>query len=264
LAILIPTVISIYNFANTETAIHIGNAAPLIGFFISLTAYTWTKNRQFITSMCLLPQLLFKGIGIPFIIMFFIKPRRLKAALYLLAASILINIYTIEKASLNLYFKFFNDIIPRANVAQGSGPQGLILYFFGLELKTYFLVSGLALYGILIYGYSRQENRESPGYRKNKSSAAIAGIIATYTLTNPTVWLHYFTCYVIYPFSGWIIIETMRGSSARKASLAIITMLMCTLKLPYLSVPLTALLIYILHTSIKILFFDKSIHQDVS
>ena len=262
-AILIPTIISIYNFTNTETAIYFGNVAPLIGFFISLTTFAWIKNREYTTGICLLPQLLFKGMGVPFIIMFFHNPKKLKAALSLLVVSALINIYTITNTGIDLYWKFFTVIIPKADVAQGNGLQGLILYFFGLELKTYFLVFGLVLYGILIYGYSKQKHPEHPGHQQNKSIATIAGIIATYALTNPTVWLHYFTCYVIYPFSGWIINETMKESDTHKASLSIIALLMCTFKLPYLTIPLTALLIYILHTSIKILFFDKRDHHYV-
>jgi len=121
--------------------------------------------------------------------------------------TITLNGTILYQAGTKIYTHYFHDILPKSCIPAGIGLVPSTLYSFGVYPSTFFVICTLVLLTGLYYGYWRACSRHSSMRDPAVISATIAGTMAVFCSLNTIVWVHYFACYVYFPFLGWILWE---------------------------------------------------------
>jgi len=216
---MIPTFLS----STMSCTFEIGNVSPLLGFLITLFAYSWIQNRQILLGIGMIPLLLFKGIGLTWCPLFFMRPVKFKTLLTLSLLTLLLNLSFILMAGVGPYQVFFTEIVPKANLSLGVGLQGLILTLLGVDPKRWIMALNILLLALLYLGYWRGTVRSRGKIGAVIPIATLAGTMAIFCICNPIVWPHhYFVNYLQLPFAGWILWEANRAQGLWKNTIWII------------------------------------------
>jgi hypothetical protein len=216
---MIPTFLS----STMSCTFEIGNVSPLLGFLITLFAYSWIQNRQILLGIGMIPLLLFKGIGLTWCPLFFMRPVKFKTLLTLSLLTLLLNLSFILMAGVGPYQVFFTEIVPKANLSLGVGLQGLILTLLGVDPKRWIMALNILLLALLYLGYWRGTVRSGGKIGAVIPIATLAGTMAIFCICNPIVWPHhYFVNYLQLPFAGWILWEANRAQGLWKNTIWII------------------------------------------
>jgi hypothetical protein len=201
---IIPTLLS----STMSTTLAIGNVSPLLGFMISLGAYSWNRNRQLALGVGMLTLVLFKGIALNWCPLLLLKPIKIRTILTLLFATFLLNGLVLFYAGTGPYQLFFTEILPKANLSLGVGLQGLLKTLLGIDPKTAIMALNLILLGIIYLGYWLSQDRLKEGDSGRIIYPALGATMAIFCICNPIVWPHhYFVNYLQLPFAGWVLWE---------------------------------------------------------
>lgn len=187
------------------TSLSIGNVSPLIGFLVSLTAYAFLTRKQSLIALCVIPLILFKGIGITWCPLLLMGRKKWKTIFLMGFLTLTINAVALYIGGPGLYQTFFREILPKAGVPLGIGVQGVMMSLLGVDSRTAATVARVAVL-LLIYSYHYKALRRGHDDGAVSLTSVIA-IMALFNLLNPVVWPHYFTNYLVLPFAPWIMRE---------------------------------------------------------
>jgi hypothetical protein len=186
-----------------------GNVSPLLGFLIALIAYSWIKGREKVVGLALVLLIPFKGIGLNWCPLLLLRPMKRKALAIMACVTVFLNGIAVFAGGLGPYRCFFYDILPFANMPVGTGLQRRSLLLFGDSFQKGYLVLGLALLGVLYWGYWR---KRISSRHSLYAIAMFAGTMALFCEFNPVVWIHYLPHYLLIPFFGWLVWEVCHCS----------------------------------------------------
>jgi hypothetical protein len=229
IAILLPLV-PVLMGSSQATTLAAGNVSPLLGFLITLAAYSFITDRQILFGLCVIPLVLFKGIGIMWCPILLIGGIKWRAILVMALLTLLLNAITLYHGGLAVYQTFFGEILPKSSIPlpYSVGPRGILMNLFGLDAGLWFVSIALALQAALYFWYFKVLRG---GYDHGLAALTVLiGSIAIFDLFNPIVWPNYVTLYLVLPFSAWIIREiSLRRGLPRilMASVAISIVLCC-------------------------------------
>lgn len=213
--LLSPVIITLLG-NNASTTLDLGNSTPILGFLITFVSYAWITNRQAAIAFGMIPLLLLKGVGLSWCPLLLIKPIKWRTIITLTLLTLIINGIAINYGGLSPYKIFFTEIIPKSNIALGNGLQGLLLSFFGVNIKWLFSVFSLFLSAIIYWGLWRQSVTHNSLLPNEMIIASISGTMCIFFLCNPVVWPHYYMIYIFLPFSGWILMERRQALGINK------------------------------------------------
>ncbi|GEM_PF-2554604 len=194
-----------------STTLEIGNISPFLGFLIALTSYAWLRKRETVIAFSTIPLIVFKGIGLSWCPLFLLKPIKWKTLIVMGVLTILLNGAVLYQAGTAPYHTFFTEILPKANIPSGISLPALFFNLFGVDAAKFFSLVNWTLIGCIYWGYWK--NSRIANSQSSIIVASIAGIMAVFCLCNRVVWPHhYFTCYLMLPFLGWILWEGSQAS----------------------------------------------------
>jgi len=198
---MIPTLLA----SELGTSLCVGNVTPLLGLFITLVAYAFLSNRQIALGLGIIPLILFKGMGVLWCPLLLIGKIKWKALFLMAFLTILLNGLTIYLGGTGLYRVFFSEMLPKASLPLGIGAPGIMMDFLGVEFGSLWLIlRGILALGVYFYCWKALRNGHGQGL---VSLNGLIALIASFNLLNNIVWPHYVTCYLVLPFSAWIIRE---------------------------------------------------------
>ena len=206
--------------SGVSTALYIGNVSPLIGFLVTLVAYGFLTNKQFLIGLGIIPLILFKGIGLTWCPLLFMGGMKKKAIFLMMVLTLSLNAMTIYLGGPGLYQTFFRDILPKASIPLGIGIPGMLMRILGVDAGVIPTIIKLGLLSTIYYYHHRACEKRFD--RRLITLTTIIATMAVFNLLNPVVWPHYFTCYLILPFSPWIIREILISKGRTKGALTVI------------------------------------------
>jgi hypothetical protein len=221
LIIILPATIQLYCYLrHYDTGYDLGNCSAFLGLLITAAVWCWLAERQVLVGILMIPLLLFKGLGLGWCLLLLAMPVRWKTLATLAILTIGLNTLTFYFSGVQPYKVFLTEILPAANIAVGTGLQGQLKYYFGLNYQKVFLLVNLFLHLVVFVGYQRSQSlADHNGYRNEATITALACSVAIFVLLNPVVWQHYYFPYLVYPFAGLISIHLGRKSSKKNRSL---------------------------------------------
>lgn len=213
LAALLPVIPALLG-SSQATNLSIGNASPLLGFLITLAGHAFLTNKQVLLGLCIIPLVLFKGIGISWCPLLLIGGIKWRTLGVMAALTLLLNALTLYFGGTCVYETFFSEILPKAHIPVGTGISGILMTLLGIDAGS---LMSLIHMGCLVSIYLLHDK----GLRRGNDSgllsiSAVIASIALFYLLNPVVWPNYLSLYLFLPFSAWIIHEvSMRRGGYR-------------------------------------------------
>jgi hypothetical protein len=196
-----------FSFRGRTSILSDGNVTPILGFLIAFATYAWMRGRQIGVGVAMIPLLLFKTIGLTWCPLLLLRRVQWKTLGTLAGLSVLLNGLTLYLGGVEIYRKFFFEVVPRLYVPIGVGFTAEVFRAYGFYPGTFYSLVTLAFCGLLYWGYWRGLGIEEVIYRRAAIAATLAGTMAMFCLLNFSIWLHYFPSYLYFPFLGWLLWE---------------------------------------------------------
>ncbi len=198
-----------------------GNLSPVLAFLLALGAYGWIRRWEVVTGGSMILLILSKSLALHWCPLLILREIRWRTLATMAGLTLLINGATLALGGLPAYQRFFSDILPTLDVPGGRGVPGMVWDYFGVYPGTLYRMLIAILCGVIYWGFWRKMGGTPREKRAPVILAALAGTTAIFCSLNFTVWLPYFSCYLFFPFLGWLLWEVTQARGRWRVGLMI-------------------------------------------
>ncbi len=198
--------IALFSFAG-HTRIHQGNISPFLSLLLALAAYGWIRRWQVVVGCSMIVLIVSKTLSLYWCPLLILREIRWRTLATMAGLTVLLNGATLALGGLPAYQRFFRDIVPNLDAPGGEGIPGIVYGQFGVYPGTLYRVAIVLLCGLIYWGFWRQMGRLPRERQAPVILAALAGGMTVFCALNFTVWLSYFSTYLLFPFLGWLFWE---------------------------------------------------------